>query len=180
MPVSELDAPQNGLTLTAEELKFAAATPIKQLVDAVSVPEGATQQLRTPALFSSDVGVDREAGEAGIVRGVVLAQQGVFKTRDRGQFDQGSLQSIANLINDTPGGIVSRLQHASFLDDGTTKVVGKFRSARISTARAPVAGPSTQSGRICTSPRWRLIRHLVVVRRLATGLCLFWKPIRLC
>ena len=39
MPVSELDAPENSLTLTAEELAFAQATPVKTLTDAVATPE---------------------------------------------------------------------------------------------------------------------------------------------
>jgi len=76
---------------------------------------------------SNPIGVDREAG---IIRGMVLAESGPFKTPGRGEFDAASLSAIATLIN-KEGSVRSRFGHASALDHGPGKFLGRVSNARV-------------------------------------------------
>jgi hypothetical protein len=126
MPVSELDAPENSLALTAEELAFAQATPIKTLTDAVATP---VQQLRSGAVANQGpIGVDRTSG---VIRGMVVAEAGNFKSKGRGAFDQNSLKTIVKLMGAQPEGVPSRAQHPSIVDDGLLKILGRLKNPRM-------------------------------------------------
>jgi hypothetical protein len=74
------------------------------------------------------IGVDRDRN---VIRGYVVAQEGVFKTEGRGEFDQQSLKTIVRLINAEPSGLKSRFAHPTLSDDGLGKFLGRARNARI-------------------------------------------------
>ena len=75
----------------------------------------------------SKSGVDREAG---VIRGVVLAEVGQFKDL-RGQFSRKSLQAIVEAGNARPGGLKSRLGHPTLSDDGIGKHLGRIKDLRV-------------------------------------------------
>lgn len=79
------------------------------------------------------IGIDREHG---IIRGYVVAQEGPFKSEDRGEFDEVALQSIQRLMaaNDKGGGTKSRFTHPSMSNDGLGKFLGRAQSPTMSTA----------------------------------------------
>ncbi len=79
------------------------------------------------------IGVDREAGEAGIIHGVVLAQEGPFKTPGRGEFDRKSLKQIVAVAKAAPGGLKSRFSHPDESGDGIGKLVGWMKVPRLDT-----------------------------------------------
>lgn len=80
-------------------------------------------------------GVDREAGEAGIIRGVVLAQEGPFRD-GRGEFDKKSLRSIVQIAKTSPNGLKSRFAHPDESGDGIGRGVGRMKNLRIDTLGA--------------------------------------------
>jgi hypothetical protein len=102
------------------------------------------QQLRAAAPAAKAIGVDREKN---VLRGFVMAQLGPFKTPGRGEFDQKSLDAIVRLGNATPGGVRSRLNHATILDDGIGKFLGRVRNFRIDTATDARTGKRVSSVR---------------------------------
>jgi hypothetical protein len=68
-----------------------------------------------------------------IIRGVVLAQEGPFKSEGRGEFNEAALREIATLTNASPNGLKSRLAHPTLSSDGVGKFLGRMRDARIVT-----------------------------------------------
>ena len=79
------------------------------------------------------VGVDREKA---IIRGVILAQEGPFKSEGRGEFDKQSLQAIVVLTRAAPNGLKSRLAHPDESNDGIDKFLGRFKDPWIDTIAA--------------------------------------------
>jgi hypothetical protein len=96
------------------------------------------------------VGVDRANR---VVRGMVLAQEGVFKDR-RGQFDQKSLAEIVRLANAAPQGLKSRFGHATVSDDAPGKFLGRARDARLDRVRV------SRDGKVVTLQAARADLHL--------------------
>ena len=74
----------------------------------------------------SHLGVDREHN---IIRGIVAAEVGTFKTR-RGKFRDQDLDQIAKLINANERGFISYLGHPSSGNDVDRPYLGTFRNAR--------------------------------------------------
>jgi len=68
------------------------------------------------------VGADREAK---VIRGMVVAQEGDFKTPGRGSFDIRGLQRIVDLGNKTRGGLKSRFTHPDMSGDGLGSFLGR-------------------------------------------------------
>lgn len=75
-----------------------------------------------------NLGVDREKD---IIRGVILAQEGQFKSEGRGEFDEKALASILKLANEAPNGLKSRFCHPDLSNDGLGKFLGRMRDARL-------------------------------------------------
>jgi len=80
-----------------------------------------TQWLRAQT-SARPLGVDREAK---VIRGIILAEEGPFRSKGRGEFDQKSIRQIAKLANAAPGGLKSRLSHPTESDDGVGKMLGR-------------------------------------------------------
>lgn len=81
------------------------------------------------SLLSIDpIAVDRENA---VLRGMVVAQEGVFKNEWRGEFDKDGLSTIVDLINARPNGVKSRFTHPTMSDDGLGKYLGQVMNARL-------------------------------------------------
>ena len=108
----------------------------------------AAEELRTPAnanagdllrvpVLGHGMGVDREAenkcGGKGIIRGVVMAQMGPFKSEGRGEFDLIALQTVQRLTSSAPNGNKCRLAHPDESHDGVDKTLGRFYDTRLDT-----------------------------------------------
>jgi hypothetical protein len=76
--------------------------------------------------------VDRERN---IISGVVVAEEGPFKSDGRGEFDDKALRSIVKMMAAKPGGLKSRFAHPSLSDDGIGKFLGRFHSPRLDRGR---------------------------------------------
>ena len=74
------------------------------------------------------IGVDRKQQ---IIHGYVVAQEGPFKSDDRGEFDESALRQIVKLIKAAPNGLKSRFAHPSLSDDGIGKFLGRVKDPRI-------------------------------------------------
>lgn len=81
-------------------------------------------------VLSPGVGVDRKAE---VIRGVILAQEGPFKSLGRGEFNGAALRKIVEITNALPNGLKSRLAHPTLSDDGSGKILGRMRNARLDT-----------------------------------------------
>lgn len=89
-----------------------------------------TEWLR--ATFASPgVAVDQEAK---VLRGMVVAQLGPFKSHGRGRFDEESLNRIVKLGNSKADGLKSRFTHPDMSNDGLGKFLGRVKDLRISSA----------------------------------------------
>lgn len=74
------------------------------------------------------IGVDRENE---IIRGVIIAQEGPFKSEGRGEFDLDALTVIADKVNASPNGLKSRLAHPDESNDGIGKFLGRIKDATL-------------------------------------------------
>ncbi len=83
-----------------------------------------------PLATDGQPGVDRNAE---VIRGMIIAQEGPFKSEGRGEFDQKALRSIIKLIKAAPNGLKSRFAHPSLSDDGIGKLLGRVKNPRIDT-----------------------------------------------
>jgi hypothetical protein len=83
-------------------------------------------------VISAPVQVDRQAR---VIRGMVLAQEGPFKTPGRGEFNQAGLKEVVRLVNAKPKGLKSRFAHPTLSDDGIGKYLGRVREAWLGRAR---------------------------------------------
>jgi hypothetical protein len=86
------------------------------------------------ASAASQIGVDRENN---VLRGYVVAQEGVFKSVGRGQFDAQSLSTIVSMINNKPRGLKSRFAHPTMSHDGLGRFLGRVHDARLDFAKQP-------------------------------------------
>ena len=73
------------------------------------------------------IGVDRENE---VIRGVIIAQQGAFKSEGRGEFDLDALTLIVDKVNTSPNGLKSRMAHPDESNDGIGKFLGRIKDAR--------------------------------------------------
>ena len=73
------------------------------------------------------LGVDREAK---VIRGVILAEEGPFKSKGRGEFDQKGIREIVKLARSKPQGLKSRFSHPTMSDDGLGKYLGRVRDVK--------------------------------------------------
>ncbi len=76
------------------------------------------------------IGVDRDNN---IIRGMVLAQEGPFKSVGRGEFEKKDLREIVRLAKAEPKGLKSRLAHPNESDDGVGKHLGRIKKVRMET-----------------------------------------------
>lgn len=83
----------------------------------------------TPAISKNSI--DRENK---ILRGYVVAQLGPLKS-GRGEFDELSLNQMADVINSKPHGLKSRFTHPSLSDDGLGKFLGRAKNGRVEDAQ---------------------------------------------
>jgi hypothetical protein len=74
------------------------------------------------------IGVDKEKK---VIRGYVVAQLGLFKSKGRGKFNEDSLTKITELYAQNPNGIKSRFTHPTLSSDGLGKFLGRSRDARV-------------------------------------------------
>ena len=80
------------------------------------------------ANFTSEVtAVDRLKN---IISGVIIAEEGPFKTEGRGEFDGQSLRTIVKLMREKPNGLKSRFAHPTLSDDGIGSFLGRFRDPK--------------------------------------------------
>jgi hypothetical protein len=73
--------------------------------------------------------VDRERG---IVHGVILAEEGVFKDR-RGEFDRASIRKVVSLAKERASGLKARFTHPNLSSDGLGKFLGRYHDVRSDT-----------------------------------------------
>ncbi len=79
-------------------------------------------------------GVDREAGEAGVIFGFVVAEEGPFKSEGRGEFNLKGLKGIVKLMKaNGKNGTKSRFTHPDMSNDGLGKFLGRGRLPRLDT-----------------------------------------------
>lgn len=95
------------------------------------MPATKTEWLRAtlPAGPKGEIGVDREKKA---ILGMVLAQEGPFKSEGRGEFDKKSLRQIVKLGKAAPRGLKSRFTHPTASDDGLGKMLGRVVNIRMS------------------------------------------------
>jgi len=87
--------------------------------------ESEWHSLKVAARF---IGVDREAA---VLRGMIVAQEGPFKTPGRGEFDKAALRSIIKTLKAAPNGLKSRFTHPDMSNDGLGKFLGRVKSPRM-------------------------------------------------
>lgn len=78
--------------------------------------------------------IDREKG---VIRGVILAEEGPFKSEGRGEFDKAAIRSIVKMGNETPNGLKSRFSHPTLSSDGLGKFLGRQKNLRSDTVMRP-------------------------------------------
>ncbi len=88
--------------------------------------------------------VDRQAK---VLRGMLLAQEGPFKSQGRGEFDRTAIETIVRLGNATPRGLASNFTHATVSDDGLGKALGRVRNLTLDTAKDPRTGQTVSAVR---------------------------------
>lgn len=71
--------------------------------------------------------VDRQGS---VIQGMILAQEGPFKSEGRGEFDEESLTSIVQLMSHHKTGLKSRFCHPTLSDDGLGKFLGRISNGR--------------------------------------------------
>ena len=71
-----------------------------------------------------------------IIRGMVIAQEGPFKSEGWGEFDADSLRTIHQLTADSPNGLKSRLGHPTDEHDGIGHLLGRVKDPWIDTLGA--------------------------------------------
>lgn len=70
------------------------------------------------------IGVDREKN---VICGYVVAQEGAFKSKGRGEFDLQALRAIRKMMAEKPAGLKSRFSHPTMSDDGLGKFLGRAK-----------------------------------------------------
>lgn len=93
------------------------------------MPETVTDNIYLQAQSFSLSAVDEKAG---IVRGYVIAETGLFREPDpRGQFSLKSLRQIEKLMNADPDGVRVNLDHESFFESNLLRYLGRSRNIRL-------------------------------------------------
>ena len=87
------------------------------------------------------VGYDEKLGEAGGLKGVVIAEARIFATEWRGRFTRDSLQEMIKLW--PAEGLPSAIEHP-MIDTGVLRYVGRMRKPRMSRALYERAGEAGQ------------------------------------
>ena len=87
-----------------------------------------TQWLRANTA-ARPLGVDREAKA---IRGVILAEEGPFKSKGRGEFNAKGIREIVKLSQSKPKGLKARFTHPTLSDDGLGKMLGRVRDVQTS------------------------------------------------
>lgn len=87
----------------------------------------ATQNEWLRAATAGASAVDREKG---IIHGVILAEEGPFKSEGRGEFDRKAIRQIVSLAKGKSGGLKSRFAHPTLSDDGLGKFLGRFHDVK--------------------------------------------------
>ena len=94
-------------------------------------------QLKMPTkpewLRASTAGAAAVDRDKAVISGVILAEEGPFKSEGRGEFDRQAIRSIVKLANERKGGLKSRLGHPTLSDDGLGKFLGRVKNVRSST-----------------------------------------------
>jgi hypothetical protein len=89
--------------------------------------EPESEWLRATVGWEKPLGVDRESH---VIRGLVAAELGSFKSEGRGQFDSESLDKIVELANAHPAGLKWRYTHPGLSSDGLGSVLGRGKNWR--------------------------------------------------
>lgn len=79
-----------------------------------------------------ELGVDRDKN---VLRGYVVAQEGPFKSKGRGEFDVPALKKIVSLGNKVPLGLKSRFAHPTLSADGLGKYLGRVKNLKLDSVR---------------------------------------------
>lgn len=87
------------------------------------------------------IGVDRENK---VLRGYVVAQEGPFKSKGRGEFSQKSLNQIVTLSRKSSKGLKSRFAHPTLSADGLGKYLGRVKNLRHDTVEVVRDGVKTR------------------------------------
>jgi hypothetical protein len=82
------------------------------------------------SVLGKAIGVDREKN---VINGVILAEEGPFKSEGRGEFDRKAIRSIVKMGNEKTGGLKSRFSHPTLSDDGLGKHLGRMKNLRADT-----------------------------------------------
>lgn len=79
--------------------------------------------------------IDREGGMfgAGLIRGVVVAQAGSFKSLGRGAFNDDAIRQIASMMGEEEKGLKCRLSHPTESDDGVGNYLGRIDNPHVDT-----------------------------------------------
>lgn len=99
------------------------------------------------AAFNAKTGqIDREAG---VIHGVILAEEGPFKSEGRGEFDRAAIRAVVKLANEKTGGLKSRWTHPGLSSDGLGKFLGRYHNIRSDTVLRDAG--QDESGRALTT-----------------------------
>ena len=97
----------------------------------------ATPKWMSAELKGSVGNVDREKG---IIHGVILAEEGPFKSKGRGEFSRDAIQQIVTMANQKPGGLKARWTHPGLSSDGLGKFLGRQKDVRTDTILRATGG----------------------------------------
>jgi hypothetical protein len=92
-----------------------------------------SEWLRVASQKQPEIQVDRGAR---VLRGIVLAQKGPFKTEGRGEFDRPALEQIVRLGNQRDAGLKSRFAHPTLSEDGLGKYLGRVKDLRLAKTKS--------------------------------------------
>ena len=95
-----------------------------------------TQWLRANTA-ARPLGVDREAKA---IRGVIVAEEGPFKSKGRGEFDAKAIREIAKIGNSKPNGLKSILSHPERAKDEILALLGRAVNYTVDTVSRVVDG----------------------------------------
>ena len=87
------------------------------------------------------IGVDRARQ---MIQGFVVAQEGAFKTEDRGEFDKKALRAIVKLMRTEPIGLKSHFRHPDLSHDGLGKLLGRAKNPFLDTLKLQRNGETVE------------------------------------
>lgn len=71
--------------------------------------------------------------DKGVIYGVILAEEGPFKSEGRGEFDRKAIRQIVKMGNEKNGGLKVRWTHPGLSSDGLGKYLGRQKNLRSDT-----------------------------------------------